>query len=172
MEQRRPEKRRHGATIKSAQAARANGAREASLALVVPGIESKSLLRSTLDSLSAHIAVLDGHGTIVAVNKAWRQFARESGYVGHDFGVGLNYLSVCEAGAQLSREAAKLPQPCETSLRGVCAISEWNTRAPVLAVNAGFRPGLPVPSKTGASGSWWRTRTSPRSRKRMRSLLG
>ena len=82
-------------------------AREASLALVVPGLESEALLRSTLDSLSAHIAVLDGHGTIVAVNKAWRQFARESGYVGHGYGVGLNYLSVCEAGAQLSREASE-----------------------------------------------------------------
>ena len=82
-------------------------AREASLALVVPDLESEALLRSTLDSLSAHIAVLDGHGAIVAVNKAWRQFARESGYVGHGYGVGLNYLSVCEAGAQLSREASE-----------------------------------------------------------------
>jgi hypothetical protein len=47
-------------------------------------MENESLLRSTLDSLSAHIAVLDGRGTIVAVNKAWRQFARESGHVGPD----------------------------------------------------------------------------------------
>jgi hypothetical protein len=51
--------------------------------------------------------VLDGRGTIVAVNKAWPQFARESGYGGPDYGVRLNYLSVCEAGAQLSREASE-----------------------------------------------------------------
>jgi two-component system, NarL family, sensor kinase len=77
----------------------------ASLALVVPGGRSEALLRSTLDSLSAHIAVLDGRGTILAVNNAWRQFARESGYEGDGYGVGLNYLSVCEAGAQHSRQA-------------------------------------------------------------------
>ena len=71
-----------GRLTKRAEPARDNGAREASLALVVPGIESELLLRSTLDSLSAHIAVLDGHGAIVAVNKAWRQFARESGLCG------------------------------------------------------------------------------------------
>src|SRR5215207_4457050 len=92
---------------KRAEPPRADCAREASLALVVPGVETEALLRSTLDSLSAHIAVLDGHGTIVAVNKAWRQFARESGYVGHGYGVGLNYLLVCEAGAHLSREASE-----------------------------------------------------------------
>ena len=90
-----------------AQRGRAEKAREGSLALVVPGVESEALLRSTLDSLSAHIAVLDDQGTIVAVNNAWRQFARESGYVGQSYGVGLNYLAVCEAGAQLSREASE-----------------------------------------------------------------
>src|SRR5215207_7342971 len=92
---------------KRAEPPRADCAREASLALVVPGVETEALLRSTLDSLSAHIAVLDGHGTIVAVNKAWRQFARESGYVGHGYVVGLNYLLICEAGAHLSREASE-----------------------------------------------------------------
>ena len=90
---------------KRARPVPADEAREASLALAGPGAESEALLRSTLDSLSAHIAVLDGRGTILAVNNAWKQFARESGYEGDGFGVGLNYLSVCEAGAQHSREA-------------------------------------------------------------------
>src|SRR4051794_23020997 len=40
--------------------------------LVPPGPETEALLRSTLDSLSAHIAVLDGTGMIIAVNEAWR----------------------------------------------------------------------------------------------------
>jgi PAS domain S-box-containing protein len=75
-------------------------------ALVVPGVESEALLRSTLDSLSAHIAVLDASGTIVAVNNAWRTFARESGYVGADCGVGTNYVSVCEAGDECSEARA------------------------------------------------------------------
>src|SRR5215211_927099 len=40
--------------------------------LVTGSAETEALLRSTLDSLSAHIAVLDAAGTIIAVNKAWR----------------------------------------------------------------------------------------------------
>lgn len=74
--------------------------------LVAPGVEIEALLRSTLDSLSAHVAVLDATGTIIAVNKAWRSFAQQSGYVSDDDGVGSNYLAVCESSAPLSRDAA------------------------------------------------------------------
>jgi PAS domain S-box-containing protein len=74
--------------------------------LVAPEIETEALLRSTLDSLSAHVAVLDAAGTIIAVNSAWRSFARQSGYVGEDDGVGTNYLAVCERGAPFSSDAA------------------------------------------------------------------
>src|SRR5215207_6007473 len=62
--------------------------------------------RSTLDSLSAHVAVLDATGTIIAVNKAWRSFAQQSGYGSEDDGVGSNYLAVCESSAPHSRDAA------------------------------------------------------------------
>jgi PAS domain-containing protein len=37
--------------------------------------ENEALLKDVLDSLSAHIAVLDERGTITAVNAAWRHFA-------------------------------------------------------------------------------------------------
>ncbi|MFZ1983225.1 MAG: response regulator [Desulfatitalea sp.] len=37
--------------------------------------ESERLLRSTLDALSTHIAILDPSGRIVTVNKAWKEFA-------------------------------------------------------------------------------------------------
>ena len=74
--------------------------------LIAPGVEVEALLRSTLDSLSAHVAVLDATGTIIAVNKAWRSFARRSGYAGDDDGVGSNYLAVCESSAPHSRDAA------------------------------------------------------------------
>ncbi len=36
--------------------------------------ESERIMRSTLDALSAHIAILDSKGKIRAVNKAWREF--------------------------------------------------------------------------------------------------
>ena len=74
--------------------------------LADPGGESEALLRSTLDGLSAHVAVLDKNGTIIAVNHAWRAFADQSGYRGRDHGVGTNYLAVCERAATQSEEAA------------------------------------------------------------------
>jgi PAS domain S-box-containing protein len=47
-----------------------------------------------LNSLSDHVVVLDKHGTIIAVNEAWRCFARENGSPENAF-VGVNYLKVC-----------------------------------------------------------------------------
>jgi len=35
--------------------------------------------RSVLDGLSAHVAVLDEAGTIVAANRAWKAFAQANG---------------------------------------------------------------------------------------------
>lgn len=59
--------------------------------------ESEQFATNTLDSLSAHIAILDQEGTILAVNRAWRQFWKENGG-GDERGVlGVNYLAVCEA---------------------------------------------------------------------------
>ena len=54
--------------------------------------------RAILDSLSAHIAVLDKAGNIIAVNEAWENFA-ESNCLEEQIastGVGQNYLRVCE----------------------------------------------------------------------------
>ena len=55
--------------------------------------ESQRFLRSTLDALGAHIAVLDEEGTIIATNAAWRRFAEENG--GNPDDLGTNYLAVC-----------------------------------------------------------------------------
>lgn len=58
--------------------------------------ESQRFLQAALDALSAHIAVLDADGTILAVNAAWRRFAEANGYRGERFGIGANYIAVCE----------------------------------------------------------------------------
>jgi PAS domain S-box-containing protein len=52
--------------------------------------------RAILNSLAAHLAVLDSAGTIVEVNEAWNRFARSRG-VGSlsEVSVGVNYLEVC-----------------------------------------------------------------------------
>ena len=51
-----------------------------------------------LNSLPAHIAVLDKMGTILAVNEPWILYGRENGSLdGEKTGVGSNYLNICRA---------------------------------------------------------------------------
>lgn len=57
---------------------------------------SELFAQATLDSLSAHIAIVDGSGKIIAVNRAWREFARANGADGN-VSEGANYLDVCDA---------------------------------------------------------------------------
>ena len=60
--------------------------------------ESEAFTIGVLDALTAHIAVLDPHGTIVAVNRAWRRFAADSDAPESLVkALGANYLAVCEA---------------------------------------------------------------------------
>jgi PAS domain S-box-containing protein len=86
--------------------------------LIAPDVEAEALLRSTLDALSAHIAVLDETGTIIAVNQAWRGFAHASGYVGDSHGVGMNYLAVCEGAAVRSKDAARTAEALRDIMAG------------------------------------------------------
>jgi PAS domain S-box-containing protein len=51
--------------------------------------------QAVLDSLAANIAVLDRGGNIIAVNEAWKRFARENGGAAIADSVGVNYLDVC-----------------------------------------------------------------------------
>ena len=54
-------------------------------------------LQQTLDSLSAHIAILDKSGEIIAVNEVWRAFAESNGGDPGRVSEGANYLRVCES---------------------------------------------------------------------------
>lgn len=57
------------------------------------------MYRVIVDSLSAHVAVLDENGVIVETNRAWRQFARHNGMRDPVDCVGLNYLMTCDTGS-------------------------------------------------------------------------
>jgi len=63
------------------------------------GIESQSKIDmfgvGVLNSLSAHIAVLDAEGNIIAVNDAWKKFAIENGGDTNSVDVGSNYFKAC-----------------------------------------------------------------------------
>lgn len=71
---------------------------------------SETFKQAILNSLTAHIAVLDQDGRIIDVNDPWLEFARHNGPV-HLAGValGANYLDVCRHAAHnndpLAREA-------------------------------------------------------------------
>lgn len=69
-------------------------------------IESRRFLQSTLDALSAHIAILDEHGTIVEVNDAWENFARGNRGDANVLGVGANYLAACDTATGASAHEA------------------------------------------------------------------
>ena len=56
---------------------------------------SEELNQAVLNSLTAHIAVLDREGRIVAVNDAWRRFAEENEGAAGRVGVGADYFKVC-----------------------------------------------------------------------------
>lgn len=73
-----------------------------------------------LNALSAHIAVLDDAGVIVAVNEAWQRFARDNGGNAADLGVGVNYLSVCEISGRENGDATanKVRDGIHALLRG------------------------------------------------------
>ncbi len=54
---------------------------------------------AALDALSAHIAVLDDAGAILAVNHAWRRFAEANHPGPRSVCTGANYLRVCDTAA-------------------------------------------------------------------------
>ena len=60
-------------------------------------LESKRFLQSALNALSAHIAILDDQGTIIAINAAWGAFAAQNDFLGLGYGIGANYLHLCES---------------------------------------------------------------------------
>ncbi len=66
--------------------------------------------RTVLNSLSAHIAILDENGWILETNQAWKNFARVNDYQVRPEGQRINYLQICDAAsgesADRSREVA------------------------------------------------------------------
>jgi len=70
--------------------------------------ESERFNHATLDALGAHVAVLDEQGTILATNKAWREFARANTTDWKAVSEGVNYLTACEmAVASGDRDASE-----------------------------------------------------------------
>ncbi|MGD7035221.1 GGDEF domain-containing phosphodiesterase [Methylotuvimicrobium buryatense] len=64
-----------------------------------------------LNALPANIALLNAQGIIISVNQAWQRFAGENAFPYTGFGIGLNYLQICDSaqgeGASEAHQAAE-----------------------------------------------------------------
>jgi signal transduction histidine kinase len=69
--------------------------------------QSECFMQATIDALSANICVLDEYGTILSVNKGWRDFAAANSPAPQNIGIGTNYLDVCDAAMGDDREQAR-----------------------------------------------------------------
>jgi PAS domain S-box-containing protein len=80
--------------------------------------EALLFARSSLDALSAHVAIVDRDGVILQTNRAWRAFAELNGAV-DGFDVGSNYLSVCQdSQGACCREALRVAHGIRAVLDG------------------------------------------------------
>ncbi|MBL0712349.1 MAG: hypothetical protein JJV98_01500, partial [Desulfosarcina sp.] len=75
--------------------------------------KKKNFLRLTsrfaldiINSLSAHIAILDHNGTILATNEAWADFAKANKIRMRPDMVDVNYLEICDRALSDSAENA------------------------------------------------------------------
>lgn len=59
--------------------------------------QSELFAKATIDAVAKSLCVLDKTGTILAVNKAWRDFydANQPSFGHRDYSIGTNYLEVC-----------------------------------------------------------------------------
>ncbi|MCS6851179.1 MAG: ATP-binding protein [Gemmataceae bacterium] len=96
-----------------------------------------------LDALPLHLALVNRHGEILAVNAAWERFAGENR--GERCGVGANYLDVCRRAAESgNREASQ-------ALTGLAAVLDG--RLPEFS--------LEYPCHDGVRQRWFLMRAAP-----------
>ena len=103
------------------------------------------LTQASLDSLSAHIAVLDREGIIRYTNEAWKNFAKKSGITPEQVSEGINYLKITERAENEGAEKA------EETLKGI------------KSVIAGERKffALEYPCDTPEEKKWFKMRVTP-----------
>ncbi|MHB1309818.1 MAG: hybrid sensor histidine kinase/response regulator [Limisphaerales bacterium] len=91
--------------------------------------------QAALDALTAHICVLDGDGTILAVNQSWMVFAETNPPMLANTDVGANYLTVCES---VQGEEADQAREVVTGLRAVARgeLPEFSIEYPCHAPHA------------------------------------
>ena len=62
--------------------------------------QAERFTQGTLDGVAANVCVIDRRGTILAINRRWREFGAANGHEDPNFGVGSNYLAQCYGAAE------------------------------------------------------------------------
>jgi serine phosphatase RsbU (regulator of sigma subunit) len=75
---------------------------------IEPNTFSDQLDKTVLNSLSAHIAILDENGVILETNQAWREYATANAMEGPADSIGINYLELCDATTGKGAKDAKI----------------------------------------------------------------
>ena len=70
--------------------------------------KAHQFLQATIDALVSHIAILDENGQIIAVNARWRHYAETNHFAQADYGLGVNYLEICDSASGANIEEAPL----------------------------------------------------------------
>ncbi|TKB07273.1 PAS and helix-turn-helix domain-containing protein [Desulforhopalus sp. IMCC35007] len=77
------------------------------------------LYQVIVDSMSAHVAILDEQGVIIETNRAWQAFALENGMKDASDSVGVNYLKICDgAGRKKENDAIRVADGIRKVLAG------------------------------------------------------
>ena len=63
------------------------------------GQDGNSFARTILDSLTAHVAILDEDGFILETNRAWKRFAHQNQLQMRPETKNINYLEICDSAA-------------------------------------------------------------------------
>ncbi|MGM0424475.1 MAG: LuxR C-terminal-related transcriptional regulator [Thermodesulfobacteriota bacterium] len=82
------------------------------------GKTAEALAETVLDSLSAHIAILDSQGLILKTNQAWKEFAQANELQIRPEELQVNYLEICD---QAKGESAEHAQEVAQGIRRVIA---------------------------------------------------
>ena len=90
------------------------------------------LYREVVNSISAHVAIIDEKGIILETNQAWEQFANDNDMQESYQSVGSSYLNICEVAADDEDGEAAEASLVAQGIRGVLAgkLPEFMTHYP------------------------------------------
>ena len=82
-------------------------------------MDTSHLYREVVNSISAHVAIIDESGVILETNQAWEQFANDNDMEESYQSVGTNYLNICEVASDDKNEGFSEAAEVAHGIRGV-----------------------------------------------------